>query len=108
VSVGENDDIPDPDDEGTVRFDNRLPIQRYGPNGEPPYEPGDDYDPPNEVTPPFDAFGGLLGPTDAHQAHRWAREPDSSLNGIKPYVTPRQLDDLHLLFLGIYDKHHGF
>ena len=98
-----NDDIPDPD-----AYDTRLQIPRYGPNGEPPYDPGDEFDPPNEVTPPFDAFHSFAGPRDMHEAARWAREPDSSLNALKPYTTPRQLDDLHLLFLGIYDKHHGF
>lgn len=98
-----NSDIPDPDDALPPRRND--PIPSYDEDGVRVLpEPYDDNDP----QPPFDVFNGMLGPQDPHEAYRWAREPDSSLNGLKKYATPRQIEDLHLYFLGVYDKHHGF
>jgi hypothetical protein len=63
---------------------------------------------PNEVTPPFDLREEFIGPLDIHEAHRRAQVPDSSLDSIRPYTTPRQIEDLHAYFVGVWDKHHGF
>jgi hypothetical protein len=63
---------------------------------------------PNETTPPFDVCEDFIGPVDVHEAHRRARTPDSSLDPLRPYTTPRQLEDLHLYFIDVWDKHHGF
>ena len=70
----------------------------------------DAFDHPNDVTPPFDLCQPLAVPFDAdlHEIHHQARKPDSSLDVLRPYTTPRQLEDLHLHFLGVWDKHHGF
>jgi hypothetical protein len=63
---------------------------------------------PNEIIPPFDVFEDFVGPTDLHEAYRRARTPDSSLDPLRPFTTPEQLDDLHAYFVGVWDKHHGF
>lgn len=66
---------------------------------------------PNDVVPPFDLFTDApFGTTDGdhHERFRAARKPDSSLDPLRPYTTPQQLEDLHLHFLGVWDKHHGF
>ncbi len=65
-------------------------------------------DVPNEVVPPFDLCKRVLVDEDLHDVHRLARRPDSSLDGLRPYTTPRQLEDIHLHFVGVWDKHHGF
>lgn len=62
----------------------------------------------NDVTPPFDVCERFIGPLDPHEAHRRAQVPDSSLDPLRPYTTPQQLDDLHAYFIGVWDKHHGF
>lgn len=80
-------------------------------DGEPEDDDGrvaEDY--PNKVIPPFDVCQPLAVPFDAdiHEIYHRARKPDSSLDPLRPYTTPGQLEDLHLLFLGVWDKHHGF
>lgn len=87
----------------------KLPLSRCDQDGNLFVDNDDDYDHPNETTPPFDAcHSGFVGPVDMHEARRWAREPDSSLNGLKEHVDPGVIDDLHVYFLGVYEKHHGF